>query len=378
MVTKKQTDPINDELEEKRREFQDEIAHTKPKTDKGTKKVRKKKLTFGIALLGVLLIGLGVAAAYALWFSPERAVSDAIVRALSSQTVTFNGTLQGGKALDVQFNGAIAGSAGAKLTFSARLDVNGGSERFASDVVMDKDGNVYMSAGGIKNALGNDLVADAGNQGSYANLLLQKLEGKWLKITSAELQPYNRAYANIQSCLQTIIQKNQGVGPVFGETAELYQKDRFIMVDKILGVRGTSTGYSVHLDKEKLKSFMTNFKSTVLYRQFRDCDSATFALSPEKFAERYGGQKLELWINQSHEITEIRTTGALGSLQTDIRVTPLFNQEVKIIAPSSTVNLSKLHEYLTDGTQALSLAKKSDATSKQLLEALKAKLEASQ
>jgi len=77
---------------------------------------------------------------------------------------------------------------------------------------MDKDGNLYLSAGGIKNALGNDLVADAGTQGSYANMLLQKLEGKWLKITSTELQPYSKKIANIQSCIQTVIQKTREAG----------------------------------------------------------------------------------------------------------------------------------------------------------------------
>lgn len=377
MVTKKQTVQIDDELEKKRREFQDEIAHSvKPKRPK---KAGKKRLTIGMVLLGMLLVGLGLAAAYALWFNPERAVSDAIVRALSSQTISFNGTLQAGNAANVQFNGAVAGSDGAKLTFNARVDTNDTTERFASDVVMDKDGNVYMSAGGIKNALGDELVADAANEGSYANLLLQKIEGKWLKITSDQLQPYNMKYANIQSCIQSIIQKNQGTGPIFGEAAELYQRDRFIIVEKVLGSQGTSTGYSVRIDQNKLKAFLSNFKGTLLYRQFHDCDSGTFELDPEKFAARIGkNARLELWINQAHEITEIKTNTHLAGLATEISITPQFNQEVKIIAPSSTINLSQLHEYLTDGTQALSLSKQSDAASKQLLDALKAKLEASQ
>ncbi len=376
MAKKKQIDPIDDELEKKRREFQDEIAHDK--SVKSDKPRDRKRFAFGITLLAVLLIGLGAAAAYALWFNPERAVSDAIVRALSSQTITFNGTAQSGKTLDVQFNGAVAGSNGAKLTFNARIEANNTTERLASDAVLDKDGNVFMSAGGIKNALGDDLVNDAGNQGSYANLLLQKLEGKWLKITSEELQPYNKKYANIQSCIQSVIRKNQGAGPVFTETAELYQKDRFIVVDEILGVRGTSTGYSVHFDKERLRTFMGNFKTTVLYKQFYDCDSGAFDINPDTIARRFGNQKLELWINQAHEITEMKTKVALGGLTTEISVTPLFNQEVRIITPTTTVNLAKLHEYLNDGTEALSLAKKPDNTSKQLLDALKAKLEASQ
>lgn len=377
MVTKKHTVEIDDELEKKRREFQDEIAHSvKPRRHK---KAGKKRLTIGMILLGVLLAGLGFAAAYALWFNPERAVSDAIVRALSSQTVSFNGTLEAGNAANVQFSGAVAGSDGAKVTFNARIDANNTTERFASDVVMDKDGNVYMSAGGIKNALGDELVADAANEGSYANMLLRKIEGRWLRITSEQLQPYNMKYANIQSCIQSIIQKNQGTGSIFGEAAELYRRDRFIIVEKTLGNRGTSTGYSVHIDQEKLKAFLVNFKGTLLYRQFHDCDSGTFELDPEKVVARIGkNAKLELWINQAHEITEIKANTHLASLATEIRIMPQFNQAVKIIAPSSTINLSQLHEYLADGTQALSLAKQPDTASKQLLDALKAKLEASQ
>jgi hypothetical protein len=377
MVDQDQTDLIDEELEKKRREFQDEISHTKP--SKAPKKGSKRRLAFGITLLAILLVSLIIAAAYVLWFSPERAVSDAIVRALGSQTINFSGTITAGKTLDAQLNGAFAGSQGAKVTFNGRLDVDNKSNRFGTDAILDKDGNLYFSAGGIKSALGNDLVADAGNEGTYANLLLQKLEGKWLKVTSTELQPYNRKIANIQSCVEAIIKQNQGNGPAFQEAADIYQKNRFIIVDKILGVHGTSTGYGVHLDATQLKGFLTEFKGTVLYHQFHDCDSATFDLNPETIAKRFGGKgaKLELWINQAHEITEINTTTGLFGMQADVHMTPQFNQEAKIIVPSSTVNLAQLHEYLTDGTQALALAKKSDPTSKQLLDALKAKVQAS-
>lgn len=380
MANKNQTDSISEELEKKRHEFQDEIAHNKPSKKRGSKKVSRKKLILGIILLGFLLVSLAGAAVYALWFSPERAVNDAIVRALTSQSLTFSGTMQSGKTLDVQFSGAVAGRDGARLTFNARVDINDKTDRLGSDVVLDKDGNLYMSAGGIRNALGNELVEDAANQGTYANLLLQKLEGKWLKISSTELQPYSRKIANIQSCLETVLKKNQGDEPLFSEAAQIYQKHRFIVVNKVLGTRGTSTGYGVYLDSDKLESFLGEFKSTVLYRQLQDCDSATFDLNPAAFVKKLSNQTktIELWINPQHEITDIYTTGSLNGLQTDTRITPEFNQEAKIIVPSSTVSLTQLHQYLIDGTQALSLQKRSDATSKQVLEALKAKLQAAQ
>lgn len=379
MPTEKSTEPINEELEKKRREFQEEITHVKPAKKKPQKQSRKK-LAFGLTLLGFLLVSLIGAAAYALWFSPERAVSDAIVRALASQTITFNGTLTAGNALNAQFNGASAGSQGARLSFNARLDFSNNTNTTSSDLILDKDGNLYMSAGGIQNALGKDLVADAANEGTYANLLLRKLEGKWLKITSQQLQPYSRKYANVQSCIETIIKKNQGSGPVFGEAAELYQKHKFIVVDKVLGNRGTSTGYETHLDRDALKAFLQEFKSTVLYRQLHDCDSATFDLNPDKFVKDLGGwfNKMELWVNQSHEITDIYIRGHLDSLAAELRITPQFNQEAKIIVPASTVSLDQLHSYLADGTMAMSLADKPDAQSRQLLETLKAKLETAQ
>lgn len=379
MADKKKTNSINEELEQKRHEFQDEISHSKPPRGDG-KKVSRKKLVLGIFLLGFLLVSLAGAAVYALWFSPERAVNDAIVRALTSQTLTFSGTMQSGKALDVQFSGAVPGREGARLTFNARLDVNNKIDRLGSDVMLDKDGNIYMSAGGIRNALGTELVADAANQGTYANLLLQKLEGKWLKISSNELQPYSRKIANIQSCLETVLKKNQGSDPLFGEAAQIYQKHRFVTVSKALGNRGTSTGYGVYLDGDKLEAFLNEFKSTVLYRQLQDCDSATFDLAPAALIKKLQNQTktIEIWINPQHDITDIYTTGSFNGLPVDIRMTPEFNQEAKIIVPTSTVSLTQLHQYLVDGTQALSLQKRSDATSKQLLEALKAKLQATQ
>jgi hypothetical protein len=368
--------PINDELEKKREEFHEQLAHKKP--FKRDSKVPKKKLAFGFVLLAFLLVSLASAAVYALWFSPERAVTDAIVRALGSQTVNFSGTYQAGNAIDATFSGAAAGANGAKLTLNARLDFNNRSDTFSSDIILDRDGNVYMSAGGIQNALGSDLVKDAAQEGTYANLLLQKIEGKWLKITSAELQPYNKKYASIQSCLETVIKKVPTDQPVFEETVEIYQKDRFIVVDKVLGNHGTSTGYLVHVEKEKLKSFLEEFKTTVLYRQLHDCDSATFDLNPTKIVNMINDHtsKVELWINQAHEITEIYTEGNQDGLKGELRIAPRFNQEAKIIVPTSTVSLEKIHEYLADGTQAMALTGKTDVTSKLLLQALKAKLSA--
>lgn len=379
MVDKNEEEPVIDELEKKRQEFRDEIAHKKP-AGSSSKRLPRKKLAFGLVLLGFLLTCLAAAAVYALWFSPERAVTDAIVRALASKTVTFSGTLQAGKAIDASFNGASAGANGGKLSFNAKLDFNNRTDTISSDVVLDHQGNVYMSAGGIKNALGSGLVADAANQGTYANLLLQKIEGKWLKITSAELQPYSKKYASIQSCIETVIGKVQTDQPLLEEAVDVYQKNRFIVVDKVIGTRGTSTGYSVHVDKDKMKTFFDGFKTTVLYRQLHDCDSATFDLNSQKMVNSITKKatKLDLWINQSHEITEIYTVGSLNGTQSELRIMPQFNQEAKIIVPTSTVSLTQLHDYLVDGTQALNLAKNSDATSKQLLEALKAKLRASQ
>lgn len=368
--------PINDELEKKRAEFNEQLSHKKP--FKRDSKVPRKKLAFGFVLLAFLLVTLASAAVYALWFSPERAVTDAIVRALGSQTVTFSGTYQAGNAVDATFSGASAGANGAKLTLNARLDFNNRSDTFSSDIILDRDGNVYMSAGGIQNALGSDLVKDAAREGTYANLLLQKIEGKWLKITSAELQPYHKKYASIQSCLETVIKRVPNDQPVLQEAVEIYQKNRFVIVDKVLGNRGTSTGYLVHTDKEKMKSFLEEFKTTVLYRQLRDCDSATFDLNPTKIVDMISKRttKMELWINQAHEITEIYTEGSQDGLKGELRIAPRFNQEAKIIIPTSTISLEKIHEYLVDGTQAMELTAKTDAGSKQLLQALKDKLNA--
>lgn len=379
MATKQSTEPVNEELEKKRHEFQEEISHTK--TARRPSLHHKRNLFVGFVLLFVLLIVLTAAAIYALWYqNPDRVVTDAVVRALGARTTTLTGNLKVGNALSVDFNGGSAGAKGAKLTFNTTTKVDDRSQTFGTDVVLDKDGNLYMSAGGIKGALGSDLVADAANPGSYASILQQKIEGKWLKITSTELQPYSKRVASIQSCVQTVFNKIQDDQPLLKEATDIYVKNKFIVVDKTLGSRDGSTGYSVHVDYEKLAGFLGKFKETEIYKQLHDCDSATFDLNIDEFIKSIKGSsvkvtQLELWINPNHDLTEVKSTGAvLNGMSGDLVLKPHFNEEVKIIVPSSTVSLSELHQFMEEGTRALALSKQSDATSKQQLNALLDKL----
>jgi len=55
------------------------------------------------------------------------------------------------------------------------------------------------------------------------------------------------------------------------------------------------------MDTDKLKSFLNGFKSTVLYHQLHDCDSATFDLNPDQLVGniRKQASSMELWINQT-------------------------------------------------------------------------------
>lgn len=385
-TTTKPATSATEELEKKRREFQEQIAHKKKTKAPAKKPVQhsRKKLFFGFGLVLILLIGLGVAAVYALWFqNPDRVVGDAVFRALKANTMSFTGDIRAGQTFDAQFNGGTAGTKGAKFSFNSVLKYDDKKYDLGSDVILDKDGNVYMSAGGIKTALGSELVADAVNTGTYSNLLAQKLDGKWLKISSDQLQPYSKKVAAAQSCVEEVIRRNQTDEPLFGETADIYKQNKFIVVDTNLGTADGSTGYSVHIDQDKLKSFLTSFKDTALYRQLHDCDSATFALNPEKFVKSLANsdlraQKIELWINDKHDITKVVVNGNASGLAGTMTVLPQFNQEVKIVVPTNLVSLTELHALLQDGTQALMLSKESDDASKQKIQALIEKLRTQQ
>lgn len=382
--TNKSSLSATEELEKKRQEFQDEIAHKKKKvtSKKKTARYSRKQLIVGVVLSLALLVSLGVAAAYALWYqNPDRVVGDAIFRALKAETMSFTGTIKSGQTFDAQFSGGSAGTKGGKLSFKSTLKYDDKVLDLSTDAILDKDGNVYMSAGGIKSALGNELVADAVNTGTYSNLLAQKLDGKWLHISSDQLQPFSRKIAAVQSCVETVIRKNQSDEPLFGQVADIYKQNKFMIVDSRLGTVDGSAGYSVHIDQEKLKAFLTSFKSTGLYTQLHDCDSATFNLNPDKFLKSLTGtgvkaQKVELWINDQHAITKVVVNGSVSGVAATMTVAPQFNQDVKIVVPTNTVSLTQLHEYLQDGSEALMLSKESDATSKQKIQQLIDKLRA--
>ncbi len=368
---------LNEELEKKRHEFQDEVAHRKPQV----KLVPKNNLMVGLALIVALLVGLGAVAVYIFWYqNPDRVVADALVRALGSNTASFNASYKLGASISVDASGGLAGAKGAKLSFAAKTNVNNKQGNFSSDAVMDQDGNIYLSGEGIKSFLGSDLVKDASTQGSYANILQQKIEGKWLEINSDQLQPYSKKYSSVLSCVETVIKKVQTDQPLFKDSADLYANNRFFVVDKTLGNKNGSIGYSIHVDQTKMKAFLTAFKNTSLYGQFHDCDSATFDLNVDTFAKHFDSSSqissFQLWINAHHDITSIVTEMNVGDSTGTLTFNPQFNQEVKVIVPTATVSLTQVHDYLTDGTTAMALKSATDESSKAQYQALIDKLKA--
>lgn len=374
--------PASDELEKKRKEFQNEIAHNKKPA--AVSRPSRKRLIVGLCLAIALLAGLAGAAVYSLVKNnPDKVVADAVFRALKSNTVTFTGTVKSGQTIDAPFSGASAGTKGAKFTFDATLKFDSKAHKIGTDMILDRDGNVYLGAGGIQSALGSDLVADAVNTGTYSNELAKKLDGKWLKISSDQLQPYSRKVAAVQSCIETVIKKNQSDEPLLGNVAEIYKQHVFMKVTGTLGTDNGSTGYTVQIDSDKLKAFLTEFKKTPLYTQLHDCDSATFELNPEKFVKNLAGsslraQKIELWINNQRDITKIVVDGSAEGLRGFVTISPQFNQEVKVVVPPNLVTLNELREYMNEGNEALSLSKESDPASQKKLQQLIEKLKTEQ
>lgn len=376
--TKKSIPATSSELEKKRKEFQEKIAHKKKPTSVRTAPVRvsRRRLFVGLGLALVLLVGLSAAAVYALWYkNPEKAVSDAMFRALMSETITYTGTLTSGQTVDAQFNGAVAGAKGSKLTFNTTLNYDNKEHTFGTDAIFDREGTLYLGAGGIQYALGNDLVKDAVNTGTYSNELAKKLDGKWLKVSSDQLMPYSRKIAAAQSCVETLVRKNQADGPLFAPVADIYKRHTFVRVTETLGTVDGSTGYSVSIDSEIFKAFLMEFKETNIYKQLHDCDSATFELNPDTFIKGLVGtnirvQNMQLWINNQHDITKIVLDGTSSGLRGEMIVVPQFDQEVKIVTPTNIVTLEELHGYMQEGTEALMLSKESDAASQQKLKQL--------
>lgn len=316
----------------------------------------KKGLIAIIIAAALVVLGGGGALAYNLWYqNPDKVVSDSLMNALQAKSLTYKATVNydskdtpGSMTINGTYKTG-TGSVDADMTVTSQGD----EYKISGSGLFDDKGDLYLK---VKNL---DTIIDqlAGSQKSDATIkkifdeFTDKINDKWIKISSDGLKDFSDSLAKQQKCVQDTFKKIQEDQNLSSELTDLYKQHKFLVVKDELGSKDGSLGYVIESDDKAATEFAKGLKETQAYKSLHDCDDNFTIneedLKPEEKDSDTENTRVELWVSRwNHEITKLNITGedSKDSSKTSIVFEPKFNQPVNVTAPKDSISTEEVSE----------------------------------
>ncbi len=320
----------------------------------------KKMISLVVAGAIVLLSGVGAFATFSWYQAPEKVLTDSFFNAIKSKSVNYTGDISysgGGYEVTLSISGKNAKTVG-DVDIDASISVDGKDYKvLASGMIVDS-GDLYFKLGGL-NELAGELKSAIGEYGDYysdpIDKLVTKINDKWIKISSTDLAGLNKDYSDAEKCISSTMDKYMNDNKAIDEVLSLYDKNKFITIDKELGQKDGSYGYEINGDKAALILFVDGLKDTAIYNSLKDCDES-FDVTPEDFGLEDASSDtstgtIEVWVDGwTHQITNISANGkdSSGSSELSVSINPVFDKDVSVEAPSDFMTIDELKNFITD------------------------------
>lgn len=324
-----------------------------------TPKPKKKGLILGIIIAAALVIlGGGAALAYNFWYqNPEKVLTDAVGNALRAKSVAYAGTLTATNSKDkstitVEISSASDNTGKGTADATVTLKVDDKSYTFKGAALTDSKGDLFVQAKDIR-PLYDSYVEELGVAlPASLDTFVDKINNKWIRISSSDLKELGyTTNDDVSKCLSDVSKKLMGDEPTAKELKDLYQKNKFVVVDKKLGSRGDSLGYTLKGDEAAAKSFVKGLKDTAIYKEFQKCDDSFEINEDDLFQEADDTDTtatFEVWVSRwGHEFTEFKVDGKSQDMTIAASLKPRFNQPVSAETPSEFLTIKELQDELT-------------------------------
>ena len=323
-------------------------------------KKKRKGLIMAAVAAGALVLLTGTSvAAYSLWYqNPEKVVSDALVHAITAQTVNATGTAtvvgEAGYTLKIEVSGR--NDSDANATMAVKLTVSSDDANFSVDGegIFSKEGDIYLKVNEVQKLL-TDLEKQSDGQISYEafGTVVKKIDGNWIKISKDDLGDVSEEYSKTQKCLAEISKSLESDSSFrkdsTTEIEKLYKENNFITIGDELKSRTIngqdSIGYPISADRTKADAFFTGFASTELGKRMAECDKS---IKFSDFADGYNKDEtttpqVELWASRiGHELTELNWKMTDDEASGTIVINPVFNKNEAVTVPAESVPFSEV------------------------------------
>lgn len=343
---------------------------------------KKAGLIIGAVIAALLLIS-GVLA-YQLWYqNSDKVMSDAIAHLMAEKQMKTTGTMTIDSpdvrmAIAMKANGSDKNSnVNADVTITPKTDEAKfmGEIKVNAEAVMAGGGDLYFKVKDLKPAV--DKILDAGLQSQVDEYTAQgyeindedmatqkkaiedmvmpivnRVEDKWIKVSAADLKQDGDAE---QACFMDAVEKIRTDTAIRNEIVEVYKKNKFVIVDKELGVKNGSVGYQLKIDEKAGEAFGKAIETTAFANEMKKCDENIFKDSEgDRAAESMPDNTevtAEVWITRwSHDISgfkmNLNNKDTSTNAMLDLALEPGKSDVVTV--PSGATSIQELQDDISE------------------------------
>lgn len=346
------------------------------------KSFSKKKLAAILAVVILLVFGVG-GTAFALWFnSPNTVTDDAVKNLITSKTMINQGSYryqdsESKSTADITFTSQtdVPKYAGA-LDIDAKIKYQDFSLNLSGSGMMAESGTIYFKLNNVTELVNKALETDYGKL--YASSpklqdaikkLAAKLDHKWIRLDKSDVELYSSSFNKERTCDKTALVKFYDDQSQQKQIVDSYKNNRFFTV-KSTGKSETinsldSVGYSVSYSAKIADDFDQALQKTTISKALDKCantDNSTNAKSSETKPSAKEKQdqiksdqkeadktKTTIWISRwSHQITKIESTTKDKTATSNLNATFQPNQTLKLSDPKDYLDAKDLQKDFED------------------------------
>ena len=328
-----------------------------------TKPKKSKKFIAGVVISIILALSISFTAlGFNYWYQdPQKVLSDAIVNAVISKASIYSSDINidsNGTRVKISITTKQADYATGSLDVKITATYSGKSYSIDTSALIDKNGDLYFKLSNLTSIVAEAKTAMGIDTGSTISdsidNLVSKIDGTWVKISSADIKQYSSTYATTKTCVNDAMTKFENDSTQVVEVIDAYKKNPFLLIDKDLGQKDGNFNFQIKGSTTGLKAFIASLKTTKIYNAIHDCDSS-FTIDENSIKDNTSSSsstdyssKLILSIDYwSHQITKIDFSGSSDANNSFTAViVPQFSQKVTIDTPATSISLTELSSYI--------------------------------
>ena len=289
------------------------------------KKRSKLPWILGGLLVLLVLLGAGAYAAYSAYQSPEKVLSDAMLKVVRAESMQLAGSVSS----DAKITNSGQTVAFKSLTFDSNsqksprgdanakaiIGVNGNDYEFSGSAMLNDNGDIYFKITKAVDTLNKLYETMANGQKLPANALttFRSLENKWVKVTIDDIRKQSSEDADAYKCALDAYKTFGKDTAMMDEVVAVYKKHPFLKTKGDAKYKDGAIGYEVSIDEKVSYEFGDAMDATAIGKKLTACDKNADQKDKVKSTTSEASKDTTtdtiVWVDQwSHELRKVEST----------------------------------------------------------------------